>query len=97
MTREEQINAVAVSNGLEFRNNLIKESVSEDIARMYSNIAITYFEKGAKYADRTMLDKACEWLLNHNDYQRVLDNGCSIRFDMTQCVMDFRKAMEEQQ
>lgn len=51
MTREEQINAVAVSKGIEFKNNLIKESVSEGIARMYSNIAVSYFEKGAKYAD----------------------------------------------
>lgn len=51
--------------------------------------------EGAKWADKTMIDKACEWLLSHNDYQRVLDNGKDIRFDMTQCVMDFRKAMEE--
>lgn len=51
MTREEQINAVAVSKGIEFKNNLIKESVSEGIARMYSNIAVSYFEKGASYAD----------------------------------------------
>ena len=40
-----------------------------------------------------MLDKVCEWLGNHNDYQRVNDNGSGVRFDMTQCVFDLRKAM----
>lgn len=55
----------------------------------------TSYVKMAEWADETMIEKACEWLLNHNDYQRVLDNGGAVRFDMTQCVMDFRKAMEE--
>ena len=41
------------------------------------------------------IDKACKWLDNHNDYQRVHDNGRGVRFDMTQCIIDFRKAMEE--
>lgn len=40
------------------------------------------------------IDKACEWMENHNDYLRVHDNGRGVRFDMTQCVSDFRKAME---
>lgn len=40
------------------------------------------------------IEKVCEWLENHNDYQRVLDNGRGVRFDMTQCVSDFRKAMK---
>ena len=40
------------------------------------------------------IEKACEWLENHNDYQRVLDNGRGVRFDMTQCIIDFRKAMK---
>jgi hypothetical protein len=40
------------------------------------------------------IEKACEWLENHNDYQRVHDNGRGVRFDMTLCVIDFRKAMK---
>ena len=53
------------------------------------------FEKDVEYT-RTdaFIEKACEWLENHNDYQRVLDNGRGIRFDMTQCSIDFRKAMK---
>lgn len=85
MTREEQINAVAVSNAIKFRNNLIKEEVDENIAKMYSNIALSYFEKGAEYADRTMIDKACEWLLKNDSYAKPTEV----------LVRDFRKAMEE--
>lgn len=40
------------------------------------------------------IEKACEWLKNHNNYQRVLDNRGCVRFDMTQCVIDFRKAIK---
>lgn len=50
---------------------------------------VEYVRKGA------FIDKACEWLENHNDYQRVCDNGGGVRFDMTQCVIDFRKAMKD--
>lgn len=46
-----------------------------------------------------MMEKAvelcCEWLENHNDYQMVLDNCKGVRFDMTQCIIDLRKAMQE--
>lgn len=87
MTREEQINAVAVSNAIEFRNNLIKEKVDENIAKMYSNIALSYFEKGAEYADRTMIEKACEWL--NNFYSE--DRHC---FLVKEDIDAFIKAME---
>ena len=55
-----------------------------------------------------VLNKGCEqgyndaarkiywWLENHNDYQRVLDNGAGVRFDMEQCIMDLKKFMEQQ-
>ena len=96
MTREEQINAVAVSNGFEFRNNLIKELVSEDIAIMYSNIAITYFEKGAKYADRTMIEKACKWLKENKDHPFIGCEDCCLSGFLTdEFIEEFRKEMEE--
>ena len=41
------------------------------------------------------VELCCEWLENHNDYQRVLNNGKDIRFDMIQCVIDLRKATKE--
>ena len=41
------------------------------------------------------LDKACDWLINHNDYIKVFGNGMATGFDMARCVEDFRKAMED--
>ena len=41
------------------------------------------------------VELCCEWLENHNDYQRALDNGRGIRFDIMQCIIDLRKAMKE--
>lgn len=93
--RNEEIEGIANIQTRELYDNLIKEGVDKSHARMYKNIASSYMKKGAKWADKTMLDKACEWLENHNDYLRVHDNGRGVRFDMTLCVMDFRKAMEE--
>jgi hypothetical protein len=46
------------------------------------------FVKGAKWADDTMIDKACEWL---EDKLRMYA-GCS---DTADLVDSFRKAMEE--
>ena len=45
---------------------------------------------------KELLDNVCEWLGNHNNYQRVHDNGSGVRFDMTQCIFDLRKAMKEE-
>lgn len=41
------------------------------------------------------LDKACDWLINHNDYIKVFGNCMATGFDMARCVEDFRKAMED--
>lgn len=38
------------------------------------------------------VEKACEWLENHNDYIDVKDGNVTY-FDMDKCVKDFRKAM----
>ena len=70
-----------------------------DIVSAYQEFAqeikLEGIENFVEYVNKeNLIEKACEWLLNHNNYQRVLDNGCSVRFDMTQCVIDFRKAME---
>ena len=52
------------------------------------------FIEGAKWADKTMIDKACEWLkLNAEDYVATCyDKG---ELDSEGLLMDFRKAMEE--
>jgi hypothetical protein len=52
------------------------------------------FAEGAKWADKTMIDKACEWLKrNAEDYVvTCYDKG---ELDSEGLLMAFRKAMEE--
>lgn len=97
MTREEQIKAVAVSKGIEFKNNLIKESVSEGLARMYSNIAVSYFEKGAKYADETPDEKMiAKYLYEKKGYPIDLNGNLSSFEDTMKDVELYNKYKKKQ-
>lgn len=52
------------------------------------------FIEGAKWADKTMIDKACDWLqMNAKKYMRSI-GGC-MYFDVINSVNDFKRAMEE--
>lgn len=76
MKREEEIEQQAF---------VYYESCSdEDIAKSKG------FIEGAKWADETMIDKACEWLdkVNTDNY---MDSGI---FQMSELISDFRKAMK---
>lgn len=57
---------------------------------------LVLFEEGAKWADKTMLDKAVKWLvMNASDYAISTtddEDNCVVSLDM---VEDFCKAMEE--
>lgn len=50
--------------------------------------SIPIFIQGAEWADKTMIDKACEWIQKEvlEDYEGVI---------WPDIVKDFRKAMEE--
>lgn len=48
---------------------------------------IEYIRKDA------FIEKACEWLINHNDYICGSTNGI-VKYDMEQLVEDFKKYME---
>lgn len=39
------------------------------------------------------IEKACDWLINHNDYICGSTNGI-VKYDMKQLVGDFKKHME---
>lgn len=56
---------------------------------------LVLFEEGAKWADKTMLDKAVKWLvMNASDYAISTtddEDNCVVSLDM---VEDFCKAME---
>ena len=49
------------------------------------------FKEGATWADETMIDVACEWLdkVNTDNY---MDSGI---FQMSELIIDFKKAMKE--
>lgn len=51
------------------------------------------FEEGAKWADRTLIEKACEWLkLNTNWDDEVDEMGRNMNYGK---IEEFRKAMSE--
>lgn len=57
---------------------------------------LVLFEEGAKWADKTMIDKACEWMKNTIDDDVFINCGAVIKFmSANEFVEYFRKAMEE--
>lgn len=52
------------------------------------------YKEGAKWADETMIEKACEWLM-HNVNRYINDEGAGY-FRIEKTLFDhFRKAMED--
>ncbi len=83
MTREGQIKNYAI-------NNCIQDDIDDT---SYELIIET-----AKWADETMLDKACEWLNSADMRMYVIADHTSSninRFAINKFISDFRKAMEE--
>ena len=78
MTREEQIIEAGIDFTLRTRPMCIGGAAFDDIVRELNRNKS--FEEGAKWADKTMIEKACMWL--------------EMRFD-EYIVREFRKAMEE--
>lgn len=80
MTREEQMQNYAY-------NNCITEDVDDS---SYSLIV-----DAIKWADETMIDKACKWLRS-NTYKHIDDKYLTMSFNTTiEMIEEFRKAMEE--
>lgn len=75
MTREQEINLIADC------------AVPDDKYKEFKDGIIW----GAKWADKTMIDKACEWLKSKNEM-------CMFELEMVlggNFIEDFKKAMEE--
>lgn len=51
------------------------------------------FYEGAKWADRTMIDKACDWI-QMNAMKYVNSIGGCMYFDVINSTKNFKKAME---
>ena len=92
MTREEEIRQASIEYTIGNRPMCIGggafSKMADELNRNKS------FEEGAKWADKTMIEKACGWLTKHlYDYDRV--EGYEVFRDVKSFVNDFRKAMEE--
>lgn len=59
------------------------------------------FKRGVEWADKTMIDKACEWLEKHytnymiQDLSKYVEDVCSFDIFSDLLIEDFRKAMKE--
>ena len=61
-----------------------------------SAFPIAAFKAGAEWADRNMIDKACEWLLEHSSFfVTYFDKEFIENIEISDFVKNFRKAMEE--
>ena len=71
-----------------------REEIEKAANEFYKGDEVSTFVVAAQWADKTMIEKACEWLkLNAEDYVvTCYDKG---ELDSEGLLMDFRKAMEE--
>lgn len=51
---------------------------------LHEEKAVSSFIRGAKWADKTMIEKACQWLIRRGYF-----------VNSNETIEDFRKAMEE--
>ena len=84
MKRKEEINQAAYQ----------KYPYEGGIKGMICENSIPIFIQGAEWADRTMIDKACKWLINI-DFDDFHFRDCDESFNNDLFVDAFRKAMEE--
>lgn len=67
---------------------------SDAVDPTHMQLAFGDFINGAKWGDKTMLDRACEWLKNNWREYVYQDKDGIVSF--AHWESDFRKAMEEQ-
>ena len=84
MKRKEEINQAAHQ----------KYPYEGGIKGMICENSIPIFIQGAEWADRTMIEKACKWLINI-DFDDFHFRDCDESFNNDLFVDAFRKAMEE--
>lgn len=71
-----------------------EEQIKKEANRVSYNSDEYYsFIQGAEWADETMIDKACEWLLdNSRNYFEA--SGCCTWINYGKLADDFKKAMK---
>ena len=77
------------------REEQIKSEANFSYNGNYKELQKQCFIQGAKWADKTMIEKACNWLFK-NTYKHVDDSRVHMTFTYTADMIEkFRKAMEE--
>lgn len=98
MTREEEIREASIDYQLSTNPRAIGGDAFADMAReMNVNPS---FIAGAKWAEKMMIEKACEWLEDMACYYAHWEyNGDTyekeVVYDTEKLIEDFKKAMEE--
>ena len=90
MTRKEQIKYASKDyvNYLLDKQEYHNENYTEDDIRQT-------FEKGAKWADKTMIEKSCKWIEQHQEDYNMYDAWRGDYINFASLITDFRKAMED--
>jgi hypothetical protein len=92
MKREEEIIEAGIDYTMSVRPMCIGGlAFEEEIRQMNRNKS---FEEGAKWADKTMIDKSCEWL-KENLPNRMYDRNCCLDNFTEYLISDLRKYLEE--
>lgn len=93
MTRAEEILNKAIDYS-EIEENFLEYDDCGDVCNDKEFIEQAFTE-GAKWAEKTMIEKACKWLYN-NTYKHSDDSKVSMSFEHTiDMINNFCKAMEE--
>lgn len=83
MTRREEIVTATLGcrqNCVDFKRPITPDDVADA------------FEKGAYWADKTMIEKACAWLIKLHNWPTQYEEYARLQEEF---IKEFRKAMEE--
>ena len=92
MEREEEIRQASIEYTMGNAPKCIGgDAFSEIVDGMNRNHA---FEEGAKWADKTMIEKACKWLEQHQEDYNMYDAWRGDYVNFKSLIIDFRKEMD---
>lgn len=94
MTRKEQILNEAIDYSF-VEENFLEYDDCGDVCDDRDFIQRA-FEEGAKWADKTMIEKACEWLEQHHEDYYQYDAWGGECVNLTTLIQDFKKAMTDE-
>ena len=87
MTRREEIQWEA--------GGIVNRMIERGVSQCYDTYYLA-FQEGAKWADKTMIEKACEWLedIDYVMQYHYSEDGYTF-FNKDKFIKDFRKVMED--